>query len=70
LLIGNGTTTSPTLVDGGGALNTNAGASVSASTLAGGGRTLSLGSALTSLPSPISGTPALVGGRVYWFGLK
>jgi hypothetical protein len=70
-LIGNGTTTSPTLIVSSTTLITNAGATTpTANTLNGGARTLSLGTSLTALPSPISGTASLSGAHNYWFGLK
>ena len=73
LLIGNGTTTAPT-VSAAAQTNTttaaNPGATTASGTLAGGARVLiSASSTLTALQSPVSGTPA-TGNRLIWMGLK
>ena len=73
LLIGNGTTTAPT-VSAAAQTNTttaaNPGATTASGTLAGGARVLvSSSSTLTALQSPVSGTPNL-GNRLIWMGLK
>jgi hypothetical protein len=74
LLIGNSTTTAPTLIVTGGATGVafrNVGATApGANSLSGGNRAMALGSGLTALQSPVSGTPSAGGQLTYWFGIK
>lgn len=76
-LIGNGTTTSPSLLAAGSSTGSglafNAGTSFAANTLAGGARVATVaGTTLTALPSQVSGTPSsgATVPRIVWFGLK
>ena len=72
LLIGNLTTTSPTLSSAGttSTIQLNAGyTTLTSGSLANGARVLSGATGATTLPSPFAGTPAL-GNRLFWFGLK
>ena len=76
-LIGNGTTTSPSLLAAGSSTGSglafNAGTSFAANTLAGGARVSTVaGTTLTALPSQVSGTPSsgATVPRIVWFGLK
>ena len=77
LLIGNGTTTSPSFLAAGSSTGSgnafNAGTSFTANTLAGGARVATVaGTTLTALPSNVSGTPSsgATVPRIIWFGLK
>jgi hypothetical protein len=76
-LIGNGTTTSPSFLAAGSSTGSgnafNVGTSFTANTLAGGARVATVaGTALTALPSNVSGTPSsgATVPRIVWFGLK
>jgi hypothetical protein len=71
-LIGNGTTTAPTISTAGttnvNQLNSGS-TTLTSGSLANGARALTGATSATSLPSPFAGTPALAS-RLIWFGLK